>query len=384
MEIHERDLFLQKKAYVSTVAGFTGERDDTNEAKNSRDLVTQLHTIEEDARAYRIVKNGVISAIFWLILFGLATFVAHTCTSIDFLALPPSHLTRIFRKLVKKVGGKFTEDSFQRRSYTSCRMQRAALIAAIFSCIIYFAVVLGTFFVIFRLYRNHNQWKWDYTIFNSDYDTTITIIQLIIPAIVIMMLGHIVCVGLLSIPFVKRSAVRLFGYQDEDLKKSNTTPNILMNRSESPVIEDKTCTALSLLTWQWLLYLSVIIGNTFLASQAYQCVYLPIFMSVQFTTYYSWTARFQSLCLSFVVTALIAYTTVIHIIYVQYIHSGQQKLDPSSKSKSNNDLVTLPPALLKSPNGGKSLRQSGRNVLTSSAALRMDPRRIMSPIPEQK
>ncbi|PRP87809.1 hypothetical protein PROFUN_04283 [Planoprotostelium fungivorum] len=343
MKRHREDLSRQKKTYVSKLAGELDELDMTPMSDDAEELMDQMHEIEDNVTNRRIIRNFGISFGIWLTLMILMTTVSQCCTTVDFLIVFNTTPVQWVLHLQKRLNMR-GEKLIEKRTSTDVRLQRLSLLTSLFTFFLYLSITLSSFFILFRFYRSHSQWRFDFTVFNSDHDTLVTILSLVLPGIAVLFLAQLVGYVMLSRESVKSRLYRWVEGADANAKDS---------QKEEMKRKYIVCTC------QWMLYLSLLMTNTFLFSQAYQCVYLPYYYDTQFITPNIWSARFQSVCMSFLIAPLLLHSTLLHILYTQYLRF---------KIKSNhNELQDLSsPILGDSQKSIRSNGRAGRAALTSS------------------
>ncbi|PRP81820.1 hypothetical protein PROFUN_10569 [Planoprotostelium fungivorum] len=353
MDVHKRDLMTQKRRYLSTVARDTGVTEPLDRGTRVNDVIHDLHRVEDAARHNRIQRNSLLSALVWLIVFLLATFIAQKTTDMDLLAILPASLLPLIRKVTKRCGLK---KEAKNRSAAMRKMHRASLFLSILFTGLYLSLGVAIFLISFKFYRPYPTWNWDSALFQSVYDTNVAVIFMMVPGTLLILLTHLVCATLLSFERTKR-------WWNDSFTGGN--------RGEE---KERTPKWFGSLTWQYNLYTCILAASTLLAAQAYQCVYLVPILNVQFLTPDIWVARFRSVTLAFMIAPLLAYSIFMHLLYAQFFSKkyNHPKSELTKKFLNAPEVLILPPPTTPQSKLGTpspSLRRSARGIPTASPSV---------------
>jgi hypothetical protein len=351
---HYRDLLRQKQQLISHLLSTLESTSELSSGYNSglldqdqscdsveecqkqiSDVMKLADSGEDNALTRRVARNFSISFTISIFLFIILSFVTKQTTL--------CHFQHVW----------VSQSQYTRKGF-SAKLQRHAFIVAVIGVLFYFLWSFAMFFFVYRLYRYHSQWKWDFTLFNSAIDAYIYLLVVMLPGCFLIFLSHlgvyiwfrkrvtavsesddIKIIDQKSLSIASPSAYQLLpspspllGDTDVELEAFSATlknenenkPRQLVQSRINNVPDNYWHTFLHLfLSYTVLLVLTAVIF--FFVFQSYRCVFFSDVMPVQFIWGWAWQTRFRSLAVAFMLLPLTLYLSVAHLVHSKMFFS---------------------------------------------------------------
>ena len=337
---HYADLFVQKRALARELLSVLGqsssselsEEDDATllpqpssganysaliGVLNERtgELVQLIERAKASHLSSQLAVSWVLSTLFLLlVLLPLLAWVYNSSTFLSSSAALPGRVASwlstlsyyvryVFVRGYRAVGGHTRPLVRYSTSYspTTLRLNRSTCALGLGVVLSWLLLMLFQFNVLFRYgYRPASQWRWDYTLYNSRYDAYVLIFGFgLLASLLVALILHAALWLLLRSQLASRllSSLEL----DESVSQSVLSPNGLSNGAAahaSSASEPKAVVLYYVVMYcsLWSSLLLVLFGY----AQSYHCFYLPWLAPLSsLLTPAIWTARFQSVTLSF-------------------------------------------------------------------------------------
>ena len=340
--LHYADLFVQKRALARELLSVLGQStssellDDSNDATllpqpatnliysalivTLNNLTGELVQLIERAKAShlssQLAASWALSTLFLLlVLLPLLAWVYSTATFLCTSAVLPGRLASLLAsfsyfvrnslvRCFRAVGGHTRTPARYSTNYStaSLRLNRTTCAISLAMVLLWLLLMLFQFNVLFRYgYRSTPMWRWQFTLFNSTYDAYVLVYGFcLFASLVTAAIIHLLVWSLLRLPAVSD---RVFGSwlsiplaEDEVLSQSTASLSVTSHASS---FGDSRAVALYHIVMYSSVWASLLLV-LFLFAQSYHCFYLPFVMPLSSVlTAAIWTARFQSLTLSF-------------------------------------------------------------------------------------
>ena len=340
---HYVDLFRQKRAFVMEVADVLGQTQLLDTDVFSAASLASLTATPADGNCTRgiaalnsavgstlqvlqevqaarlrseLITNWLLSSLLvFLLLLPLLCWWFNSRTFLSIRALFPqplsagcAHLSYLcgwclvaaYRRVGGHAGVPFPV--FYPLSPLTLRVNRLCAAVAVCLTVLWLLLMLAEFYVVFRLgYRPDPQWRWQFTLFNSEFDAYVMLFGFC------MIAGLLLCGALhLLVGFTLRSrrvteAVIAF----LDLGSAETAGSVQTGGSVS--LHAVQVSVLCYCLVQYLSFFSCLFVLLLLYAQSFHCVLLPGLSPINVITPGIWNARFQSVSIACMLMPAVVY-----------------------------------------------------------------------------
>ena len=301
-----------KSQYASLFSDDAGVNDDVALLNTKIETLSVLIQTSKDRHVAYITTGNVILSLFMAIFsIVMVCVVFHQSTFLDLRIILPTIVVWTWRQGWHRLScNRYHAVNIEKYSKSMpLNIQRLHWIFLLFAVVIigvWWSSMMFALLVVFAYgYRPTAEWRWQFTLFNSPHDMHVLIIGICI-------VGSFIVTGLITL-----TIWLIFRLKTIAISLSKFLGLLSFNQDvESKVISSSTSFYYLSLYVTLLFNVNVILFHLI---QSYHCLWLPFIRPVTIVTQTGWSARFQSLTVSFMMLPVILSLMVIDAFIRHYL-----------------------------------------------------------------